>query len=50
MVALKVSQRTVEVTEFFTKCPTCQKELTAPSEKKLAYSLKLHNKMSHGES
>ncbi|HEV2120775.1 MAG TPA: hypothetical protein VGS11_11835 [Candidatus Bathyarchaeia archaeon] len=46
---MKVGQKEITVTQFSTKCPQCGKELTALSEKKLAYSLKLHKKLSHGE-
>jgi cytochrome c-type biogenesis protein CcmH/NrfF len=42
-------KRTVEVVQFYDKCPVCGKEIVADSEKRLAYQMSLHKKLSHGE-
>ncbi len=41
-------KRTVEVTQFYDKCPDCGKEIVADSEKRLEYQMSLHRKLSHG--
>jgi hypothetical protein len=43
MPSLKISVRTIEVQEFYTKCPICEQEITGPSEDRVAYNLELHS-------
>ncbi len=47
-ITMTTRKRTVEVTQFYDKCPECGKEIVADSEKRLEYQLALHRKLSHG--
>jgi len=47
-ITTTIRKRTVEVTQFYDKCPECGKEIVADSEKRLEYQLALHRKLSHG--
>ena len=46
-IATTIRKRTVEVTEFYDKCPECGKEIVANSEKRLSYQMELHKRLSH---
>jgi translation initiation factor 2 beta subunit (eIF-2beta)/eIF-5 len=44
----KIGQRTVEVIQFYVKCPECGKEISATTEKRVEYLLESHKLQVHG--
>jgi len=45
----KIGQRTVERIEYFTKCPDCEKEISASTQKRVEYLLESHRLQVHGK-
>jgi hypothetical protein len=46
---LKIRERIVKKTEYFTTCDQCDKEIVADTEARVRYQYELHVRMAHSK-